>query len=192
MPALKIHPFAFVLLVLALALATTASLSAADAPRPRAAAYTDREIKAAALYQLLHFVKWPPERFPPANEPLVIGVYGDPFGGTLDGVIAGQTVQGHALRIRRCSSPQHAADCHVVFIPASERGVERRILDLIQGLPILTVGESERFHASGGIIRMGIEDRRIRFSVDPHAAEQAKLNLSAKLLQLAKAGSTET
>jgi len=56
----------------------------------------------------------------------------------------------------------------------------------VKGLPILTVGETPGFAERGGVIRFTLEDNRVRFEVNVDAAHQADLNISSRLLTLAK------
>lgn len=60
-------------------------------------------------------------------------------------------------------------------------------MEEIKGLSILTVGETEDFTASGGVITFKLKDARVRFEIDIGAADRAKLRISSKLLSLAQA-----
>jgi hypothetical protein len=51
--------------------------------------------------------------------------------------------------------------------------------------PVLTVGETADFIAAGGIIRFTASGRRIRFEINPDAAERVSLRVSSRLLRLA-------
>ena len=48
------------------------------------------------------------------------------------------------------------------------------------------VGETPGFAERGGIIRFTLEDNRVRFEINVDAAHQADLNISSRLLTLAK------
>jgi hypothetical protein len=50
----------------------------------------------------------------------------------------------------------------------------------------LSIGESEDFLKRGGMIRLFVEDNRIKFDVNVGAASRAKIRLSSKLLALAR------
>jgi hypothetical protein len=52
---------------------------------------------------------------------------------------------------------------------------------------VLTVGESDWFIDSGGMIRLFLEGGKVRFEVNAGAAEQAQLKVSSQLLKLARA-----
>ena len=51
---------------------------------------------------------------------------------------------------------------------------------------MLVVGDSPGLAEKGAIINFVIEDNKVRFEVNPQAARQAHLQISSKLLRLAK------
>jgi hypothetical protein len=51
---------------------------------------------------------------------------------------------------------------------------------------VLTVGEHERFLDQGGVMRLFLEDNRVRFSVNQQSADRAGLQISSRLLRLAR------
>src|SRR5687767_223921 len=60
------------------------------------------QLKAVFLFNFAQFVEWPPEAFPEAQTPLVIGVLGeDPFGAYLDETVRGETVNNRSLVVHR-------------------------------------------------------------------------------------------
>jgi hypothetical protein len=59
-------------------------------------------------------------------------------------------------------------------------------IQAVRGLPILTVGDMPGFAKSGGIINLVLEDNRMRFEVNVKAAKDADLNISSRLLALAR------
>lgn len=154
---------------------------------PRAAAQDPREysIKAAFLYNFARYVDWPQQALP-ANGDLVIGVIGkDPFGPALNS-LRGKNAKGRNLVVRHFDTPREAARCHVLFIPASERPRLEQIMDAVRNESVLTVSDMSGFARSGGIINFKSEDNRVRFEINPGAAERAKLTVSSQLLKLAK------
>jgi hypothetical protein len=54
---------------------------------------------------------------------------------------------------------------------------------------ILTVGETDRFIAAGGMVNFTREASKIRFQINNDAAKTAGLKISSKLLSLAVSGS---
>ena len=50
----------------------------------------------------------------------------------------------------------------------------------------LTIGGTEGFATLGGIINLAIEGNKLRFEINPLAADRAGLKISSKLLNLAR------
>lgn len=151
-----------------------------------AASPTEHEVKAAYLYYLANFIEWPPEALP-ADSPFVVCVVGDdPFGSVLDETLRGKTVQGKRIVLRRLAGASQAARCHVAFISDSEAPQMGRVLEEIDRVGLLTVGETPRFVERGGHIELRLgEDRRVRFGINLDETRRAGLKVSAQLLKLA-------
>src|ERR1700733_7984663 len=77
-------------------------------------------VKAAFLYNFAKFVDWPAEAFPTPGDPFAICVLGeDPFGRSLDDVIAGRAITGRPVIVRRISDARQTGGCQILFIPSS-------------------------------------------------------------------------
>ena len=153
------------------------------------------DLKAVFLCRFALFVEWPTNAFPDAETPITIGVLGsDPFGKSLDEAVRNEIVQSRKLVVESYSSVEsiiNLADekniiCHILFVSQSESGKLGRIFAGLKGRHILTVGESDRFCQSGGIIQFVIVENKIRFIINQDAAKAAKIKLSATLLDLAE------
>lgn len=147
------------------------------------------EVKAAFLLNFTRFTEWPSEAFADAAVPLVIGVVGeDPFGPVLDASVAERRVHGRRIEIRRLADgPGGLSGCHLLFFGGMvSRQSRRDLLAKASKLHILTVGEADDFCRDGGVINLVLRQSRVRFQIDPGAAERAGLRLSARLLRLAE------
>src|ERR1700722_19544056 len=59
-------------------------------------------IKAGFIYNFAKLVEWPATAFAQQDSPIVIGILGDdPFGGTLDRIVADKKINGRGLVIKR-------------------------------------------------------------------------------------------
>lgn len=145
------------------------------------------QVKAAFLLHFTRYVEWPDTAFTRPDAPFLMCILGaDPFGRTIDELVAGETVGGRAISIVRLDNPSNARTCHLVFVAGSETGNLGRILDLLRGAAVLSVGEPARFAQQGGIIGFYLEGRNVRFEINAGAAEAAGLKISSRLLRLAK------
>ena len=87
--------------------------------------------------------------------------------------------------VARIAAVEDARQCQILFVSASEEPRLAEILDHLGKLPILTVADMDRFASAGGVIGLTEVDNRSRIEVNIHAAEQAGVRLSSKLLRLA-------
>jgi hypothetical protein len=158
-------------------------LAGAATPPPQ-----EYAVKAAFLYHFAHLVDWPAAADP--AEPFVIGVVGpDPFGTTLDEVLAGKSVRGQPVRIQRLTSAAQLEDArlHILFVGRGDDEHVRRALAAVAAKPVLTVGESPRFAERGGMIGFRMTDEgRVGFDINLQRAEQAGLRMRSQLLKLAR------
>lgn len=145
------------------------------------------ELEAAFLYKFIAYVDWPAKSLDGPDAPFVIGVLGnDPFGKVLDDSVAGEKIHGHAIEVRRYTNVNQVTHCHILFIGNSEAPRLQAILDKLKGRSILTVSDLPDFARAGGIVGFVSQNNKIRFQINHDAAQQAKLSISAKLLQLAQ------
>jgi uncharacterized protein DUF4154 len=144
---------------------------------------SEAQAKAAVLYNLALFVQWPPEAFD-SSANLHFGIIrADQVMRALQGV-EGRVVNGRTVRIRSVR-PDDDQACHVLYIPELDREGQAW-LDKVDGKPVLTVSDDERFLKAGGMIRVSFVDSRVRFDIDIGHAERAGLKISSKALSLAK------
>jgi len=144
-------------------------------------------IKAGFIYNFANLVQWPSTAFTQPDSPIVIGILGeDPFGTVLDRVLAGKKVNGRIFLVKRLKSIPDLKECHIVFVSSSEMAHLAEAIHLVKGMPILTIGEIPGFAKRGGIINLFLEDNKVHFEVNVEAAKEADLNISSRLLALAR------
>jgi len=142
----------------------TSLAQAQPEPTPPPPSPTEFEVKAAFLYNFAKFVEWPPDAFPEPSAPLAFCVYGDdPVSASLDAVTRGETLNGRRLVVRRLRDLLQVRECHVLFISAQEKGRLPEALSALRDARVLTVGEGQGFLDKGGMIRLFLEQNRMRF-----------------------------
>jgi hypothetical protein len=165
-------------------------LLAALPPASRALAQNDADeyqVKAAYILNFARFVEWPPDSLS-ASSPITIAVVGnDPFNGALEHVLRGRSANGHAIHLRYVRWNEITTPCQIVFISAAEEPHLPEILRLIGSGSVLTVSDIERFSLRGGMIEFSMVGNRVRFDIDRSPAIAARLNISSKLLSVARA-----
>ena len=153
----------------------------------QAASPKEYQLKAVFLFNFAQFVEWPPQAFPDAQAPLVIGVLGmDPFGAYLDETVRGETVNDRPLVVQRYGRVEDINTCHVLFISRSEADRLEQILTGLRGRHILTVSDTEGAAVRGVMIRMITAENKIRLRINLEEAQASNLKISSKLLRPAE------
>jgi YfiR/HmsC-like len=141
------------------------------------------EVKAAFLFNFTKFVEWPKNDSDAFN----ICILGDdPFGPNLDELVKGKVANGKKLQIRRLKDAPEAKQCQIVYVRGEEKNKASQVIDAVQKMPVLTVGERSAFGKMGGIVYLTMMDDHVGVGINAAAAESSGLKISAKLLSLAK------
>ena len=138
------------------------------------------QVQAAYLYNFVKFVDWPPGVL--GNAITICTAGNTPVSAALDQIVRDEVISGHKLAVRPIDTPQPA--CNVLFVPRNVAAGE--YLRSMRMAPVLTVGESPDFIAQGGIINFVRDGGMMRFEIDQEAATRARLQISSRLLRLAR------
>lgn len=145
-------------------------------------------LKASFIYNFTKFIKWPEEVAKEIeSDGLNLCVIGkDPFGNLLEQL--GQKIRskGEKISIQRFQLSQKATSCHILFISGSKKAQLTQLLDKIEGLPILLIGDTPQYAQRGVGINFYIEDNKTRFEINQRAVERRGIKISSQLLNLAK------
>lgn len=145
------------------------------------------QVKAAYLYNFAKMMQWSAAQRLPDGSDLIIGVLGgdEAFVTALRDILAGKTINGHALEIRRLRSPEDLKFCHLVFFRASERNT-RDAIEQLGKAGILLVGEDKNFLSEGGMINLVLSKGKITYEVNSAALERAGVQYGDARPALAK------
>ena len=147
---------------------------------------TETQVKAAYLYNFGRFVEWPAQNSSTKPDAFAVCVLGqDPFGPTLDAILAGETIGGKSVVARRISDPQESVNCQILFLSSAEKDRLGKVIETLEKEPVLTVSDMPQFSQRGGMIQFVLEGNTIRFEVNLAAAQRAGLALSSQLLKVA-------
>jgi YfiR/HmsC-like len=143
--------------------------------------------KAHFLATFPSFVEWPEIAFPSPQAPFLICVRGDfSFGTSLAELARGASPRGRRVEVRWVHNDQELRNCHIAFVSRSESKRYGKILQVLDGVGVLTVGETKDFLRDGGAISFSFEREMLQFEVNLVAADNAHLKISSRLLTLAR------
>jgi hypothetical protein len=143
-------------------------------------------LKAAFLYNFAKFTAWPTEVLA-AGAPLVVCSTDAAVFDQLARTTAGRSIGAHAIDVRQVSVDAAAIRaCHVAYVSEVDATRAAQLADALKSAPVLTVGDSEEFVRLGGIAGLFVESGQMRFAISVERARRAGLELSSKLLNLAR------
>jgi hypothetical protein len=146
---------------------------------------TESQVKAAYLYNFGKFVTWQPDQAANSGSLDICLLGKDPFGPVLDATVAGESIDGRKIGVKRIVKVQDAPQCRILFVGLSEEVHLGSVLAAAEHFGMLTVSDIPHFAEQGGIIEFVIQQDRIRFEVNRAEAEQSHLVLSSQLLKVA-------
>jgi hypothetical protein len=145
------------------------------------------QVKAAFLFNFAQFVDWPDTVFTAPDAPFYIGVLGDdPFGTALDEAVRDESIGGHKMIVQRARQVADLKSCQMIFVSKSEKSHLPEILTAVGSRTVLTVGEVPGFARSGGEINFFLEGTKVRFEINPGAAQNCGLRFNSQLLSLGR------
>lgn len=140
-------------------------------------------VKAGYLYNFAMLTEWPASAIGAYLEMCFIG---DKGLGTALETLQGKVVNSLPINVRLIRHEDEAKACNVLFIADVARADFARIKREIEGRPVLTVTDDSNLAKSGVAIFLRPEQKRLVFEIDTNATKRAQLNISARLLRLAR------
>ena len=171
--------------ILAATVVCLASARAAAAQAQTAA--IEANVKAVFLYNFSKYVTWPPvvlgERSP--AEVRICVTADDGFFALLKEAVQGETIDGKPLLPVALTGLDDARTCQILYVGDARTPDARAWLNAVRGSQVLTVADGEMLRDEP-VIAFVRDDNRLRFDINRAAASRHGLNVSAKLLRLAR------
>ena len=147
----------------------------------------ESRIQAALVLNFIPFIGWPDGAFAKADDPIVIGIVSsDSMESALVTAIDGKIIKGRKLIVVHISPGQPISGCHVLIIGPEDQAQTEALIKSVGSQSIVTIGDFEGFTDAGGTIRFYTEDEKERFEINLASANRQNLQISAKLLKLAR------
>ncbi|MES2885186.1 MAG: YfiR family protein [Pseudomonadota bacterium] len=160
-------------------------LRLACAEQVQAASLPDDAVKAAVIYKVMLFTRWPSGAA--AETPLTLCVLGrDEVAAALPD-IDGKQIGSRPLQVRSVAGQAPFSGCNAVYLAASERHRLDRLREQGGAEGLMTVVDCGGVLChSAAVLSLAVEDGRLVFAVNRQQAEQQGLVFSAQVLRLAR------
>ncbi|MBA56511.1 MAG: hypothetical protein CMK89_18830 [Pseudomonadales bacterium] len=142
----------------------------------------EARLKAAFIYNFTKYVTWPQD-IEQAGGSLHVCVLGSEGYFEELSHLDGREVRKFKLEIKQLNLSDPIDGCRVVYVSGLN---VRKFLQSVGNLPVLTISDEEDFIDAGGVIGLVTEGRRIRFDINLGRARDVELQISSRLLQLAR------
>lgn len=143
----------------------------------------ENDMKAAFVFNFAVFTEWPDGALAGGAPISVCAGAANPMLAALT-QLNDKLVNGHRIAVRATAASVRG--CHVLVLDRHDRPRWPQLKRELAGSNVLTVSDDRSISADGAMIALSVEDQRIGFDVDVTAARGARLNLSSKLLRLAR------
>lgn len=153
---------------------------------------TQEQLKAVYLYNFLLFVTWPSEQQKTAqNDSKLICLIDNStaISEALEGLHSNLSLKNtrpfHSKHFEEYTDTMDLSACDILFVSVSEKNHFKEIIDRLNHAPILTVSDSDKFGAAGGMIFFTSERSRLRYKINRTETTAAGLRLNSQLLKSA-------
>lgn len=146
----------------------------------------EAKLKAALVYKLAKFVRWPPVAFARVDTPFKLCLVGrDTLRAPFDS-LAGRTVASRPIIISTPAAGDSRAlrACHLLYLETARSATNRHTLDSLTNAPVLTVSPAKGFARSGGMVELSRRKNRFALHINLESARRAEISVSSKLLEL--------
>jgi len=155
------------------------------------AGVTEAALKAAFVYNFTKLVTWPESALGGPADAFVVGVVGkNGLGSELEAALKDKTMGGRQIIVRRWQTVDDIAHCHILWLSAEIVADDVAMRRVLQTREVLVVGDAESLAHRGGMVRLYRETTddgvKVRFEFNVEAARNAGLEVSSKLLSLAR------
>src|SRR5690242_13270480 len=140
------------------------------------------DLKAAFLFNLVKFVRWPAPKFEADTSPLLIGVRGDEALDRFERLLHNKLIDKRKIVVQHLERIEEVKACHVLFVSRAESERAAEWIEAGKSAAVLTVGETQQFLDQGGMIQFSTESEQLRLEINEQCARQAGLNIMANAL----------
>ncbi|MGZ5008451.1 MAG: YfiR family protein [Methylobacter sp.] len=144
----------------------------------------EQTVLAALTLNIVRFTTWPDDA--EMKDTIDLCVVGDNVVQQSFIGIEHKTVGDKTLHVVNLTRLRNFDQCHVLYISNLKQDILLQVFVEIKKLPLLTIGEGYDFAVQGGMVGLENVDRKITLHINLPVARESNLNISARLLKLAK------
>jgi hypothetical protein len=142
------------------------------------------DLTAAFILNFVKFVDWPADVLP-VEAPLTMCVADPAVSEAVTRTLASRPPATRQVKVISVQPGAVPAECGVIYVSDLDDRRMATLVAALKGRSVLAISDAEDFAKRGGTIQLFQQDGSMKFSVNPQAAERARLHVSSQLLKLA-------
>lgn len=155
-------------------------------PQTHAQSMEEETVLAALGLNIVRFTTWPADAQFQRKTTLDFCVVGDNVVQQSFASISNKAIGQKSLNVINLTRLRNLEQCNVLYISELKQNILLQLLAEIRTQPLLTIGKGEEFAAQGGMIGLENVDGKITMHINLSVVQESNLNISARLLKLAK------
>jgi hypothetical protein len=167
-----------------LAIAATLIVLGTGAVRAQTITASAPAVTAAFLLKFVNFVDWPADVLAP-DAPLTVCLADPPVAQAVSRAVSSRPATARPIHVMQVQTGAVPAECGVLYVTDLDARRMAMLMASLRGRSVLAISDADDFARRGGTIQLFLEDGSMKFSVNPQAAERARLRVSSLLLKLA-------
>lgn len=181
----------FILIILPGFLISLAPIAASSTIPQDKRVIIDYKLKASFFLKFADYCYWPSSsNISDLNAPFVIGAFErDDITDFISERIKDKKVLGKELQLiflSRDENDEEYKKCNLVYIPERSRKKALELIQKFEGLPVLTLGDTDDYEKIGVMINLVEYEKKLRFVVNRTMARKNGLDFKSRFLTLAK------
>jgi hypothetical protein len=144
----------------------------------------EQSVLAALTLNIVRFTTWPDDTS--MKDTIDLCVVGDNVVQQSFVGIDHKSVGNRTLHIVNLTRLRNFEQCRVLYVSNLKQDILLQVFVEIKKLPLLTIGEGYDFAVQGGMVGLENVNGKITLHVNLPVARESNLNISARLLKLAK------
>lgn len=142
----------------------------------------DYKFQSLFLYNIGKLSKWTPDR--EAGD-FKVGVWGDrQITETMSRALLDKKIGSQNVKVSLYEEMSDITDCHILFVPATARVSIEKLAPILEKHNIMLITEHDGWGKKGSIINFVIVNGKMKFEVNPIAAQKANVKLSNNLMNM--------
>ena len=144
------------------------------------------KVRTAYLYHFMRFIEWPNDAKPHGDNAYTICT--PKLSSEIDSLelITQKSVNGQPIIVKQVDITESLEDCQILYLVNIKPLEQKQYIQKLEKLPVLSVGNSNKFLGTGGIITFNVQKGQVTFSVNLKAASEVGFKISANMLDVAE------